>query len=367
MQLPIDVKALIDEMTDIEAARNTPLSVSVFIDEEAPADLAAHVRNAFASTMPSVRMTVAYLDDTFMPHPTDDVAIITAGESAVVGPAATAIRAVGVPVMVVTTLPTAVAQKAEELGHAIPEGDLVSPEIESVGEEPYVLDDEVRAALDDRMGRWIVAACHDKRLALAIAFPFVRRPLARDAVQTTSIQNVGIGLVPILPGADLPVMTLNQAKMVLQIAAAYGLAMDKDRFKELGACVGSAFVFRTLARELTEFLPILGWIIKPGIAYGGTAALGYAVIEYFEGGGDATGVAAVLERATEKGTKIVSKARSIAEDPSSLDIPGKVSNIVPIAREKAAKYAPVAADAITDLAKGAAAIASTISTQVAAR
>ena len=52
MQLPIDVKALIDEMTDIEAARNTPLSVSVFIDEAAPADLAAHVRNAFASTMP---------------------------------------------------------------------------------------------------------------------------------------------------------------------------------------------------------------------------------------------------------------------------------------------------------------------------
>ena len=80
MQLPIDVKALIDEMTDIEAARNTPLSVSVFIDEAAPADLAAHVRNAFASTMPSVRMTVSYLDDTFMPHPTDDVAVIAAGE-----------------------------------------------------------------------------------------------------------------------------------------------------------------------------------------------------------------------------------------------------------------------------------------------
>ena len=101
MQLPIDVKALIDEMTDIEAARNTPLSVSVFIDEAAPADLAAHVRNAFASTMPSVRMTVSYLDDTFMPHPTDDVAVIAAGESAVIGPASTAIRAVGVPVMVV--------------------------------------------------------------------------------------------------------------------------------------------------------------------------------------------------------------------------------------------------------------------------
>ena len=154
MQLPIDVKALIDEMTDIEAARNTPLSVSVFIDEAAPADLAAHVRNAFASTMPSVRMTVSYLDDTFMPHPTDDVAVIAAGESAVIGPAATAIRAVGVPVMVVTTLPTIVAQKAEGLGHAIPEGDLVSPEIETASEEPYALDDEVRAAPTTSVSRW---------------------------------------------------------------------------------------------------------------------------------------------------------------------------------------------------------------------
>ena len=111
----------------------------------------------------------------------------------------------------------------------------------------------------------------------------------------------------------------------------------------------------------------MGWLIKPGIAYGGTAALGYAVIEYFEVGGDATGVAAVLERATEKGTKIAVKARSIAEYPSSLDIPGKMGNLVPVVREKAAKYAPIAADAITDFAKGAATIASTISAQVAAR
>ena len=36
MQLPIDVKALIDEATNIDEARNTPLSVSVYIDEGRP-------------------------------------------------------------------------------------------------------------------------------------------------------------------------------------------------------------------------------------------------------------------------------------------------------------------------------------------
>ena len=370
MQLPIDVKALLNEVANIDEARNTPLSISVYIDESAPADLAAHVRNAFASSSASMRMTVSYLDSSFLPHPTDDVAVIVAGTSAVVGPAATAIRAVGVPVMVVTTLATYVAAKASEGGHAIPDGDLVTPDVEEGADEPVVLDDDAAATLDDRMGRWVVAACSDKRLAFAIALPFIRRPLARDAVQTTSIQNVGIGLVPILPGADLPIMTLNQAKMVLQIAAAYGHAMDKNRLKELGVCVGGAFVCRTLARELTEFLPILGWLIKPGIAYGGTAALGYAIIEYFEGGENATGVAAVVERATEKGSELADRARAIASDPSQIDLSGvaqRTSGAVSKARQKVVDYAPAVADAVSGIAHDAADLAASLASEGATR
>ena len=320
MQLPIDVMALINEMTNIDEASKTPLSVSVYIDESAPSDLAAQVRNAFASSSPSVRMTVSYLDSTFMPHPTDDLAIIAAGSSSSIGAAAAAIRAVGVPVMIASTAPAEVSATAEAGGHAIPEGDLVSPVVDEGVSQPVPLEGEAIEQLEDRMGRWLVAACHDKRLALALAFPFMRRPLARDAVQTTSLQNVGVGLIPV-PGADLPIMTLNQAKMVLQIAAAYGHSMSKDRVKEIGACLGSAFLCRTLARELTEFVPFLGWLIKPGIAFGGTAALGYAVIEYFEGGENATGVANVMEKAAAKGTKAVS-----------------------FVREKADKYVPIVVD-----------------------
>ena len=312
MQLPIDVMALINEMTDIGEAAKTPLSVSVYIDESAPSDLAAHVRNAFASSSPSVRMTVSYLDSTFMPHPTDDLAVIAAGSSSSIGAAAAAIRAVGVPVMIASTAPDEVSATAEAGGHAIPEGDLVTPVIDEGASQPVPLEGEAVSQLEDRMGRWLVAACHDKRLALSLAFPFMRRPLARDAVQTTSLQNVGVGLIPV-PGADLPIMTLNQAKMVLQIAAAYGHEMNKDRVKEIGACLGSAFICRTLARELTEFVPFLGWLIKPGIAFGGTAALGYAIIEYFEGGENVTGVANVVEKATAKGAKAFSFVRKKAD------------------------------------------------------
>lgn len=301
MQLPVDVKALLDEMTDISKARETPLSVSVYIADDAPADLVAHVRNVFASSLPTVRMTISYLDASFVPHPTDDVAVIAAGPSEAAGRAAAAIRAVGVPVMVATTAPDEVKAAAVRAGSAIPEGDVVAPVATS--EAPVALDDEAAAALDERMGRWIVSVCRDKRLAFAVAFPFMRRPLARDAVQTTAIQNAGVGLVPLIPGADLPIMTLNQAKMALQIAAAYGQAMDKNRVKELGIVVAGAYVSRTMARKLVAAVPVLGFLFKTAIAYGSTTAVGYAIIEYFEGGEDVTGVANVVERAAELGAK----------------------------------------------------------------
>ena len=70
MQLPVDIKALLDETTNIKAAHETEIDVSVYIDDTAPADLAAHVRNAFASSLPTVRMTLTYLGPGFIPQPT---------------------------------------------------------------------------------------------------------------------------------------------------------------------------------------------------------------------------------------------------------------------------------------------------------
>lgn len=349
MQLPVDFKALIDEMTNIDAARDTELSVSVYIDEQAPADVVAHVRGVFASTLPSVRLTLSYIDNTFAPRSADDMAIIVAGSSLSIGAAAAALRAADVPVMVVTTMPATVDRISEQMGHRIPEGDIVAPISPNESVEPVALDETLEKELDDRMGRWIVSVCHDKRLALAIAFPFMRKPLAQDAVDATALQNAGIGLVPFIPGADLPIITLNQAKMVLQIAAAYGQSMDTERVKELIAVVGGAYLCRTLARELTEFIPALGFIWRTGIAYGGTAALGYAIIEYFEGGQNATGVANVATAAADAASKTVTAVRENPEEVVE-GIRSKVQDTVPVVREKVEQLVPVAKDLAAEYA-----------------
>ena len=62
MQLPVDIKAVIDEATNIDEARRTTLSVSVYLDDSAPGDVQAHVRQAFASASPHARVSLMYLD-----------------------------------------------------------------------------------------------------------------------------------------------------------------------------------------------------------------------------------------------------------------------------------------------------------------
>ena len=61
------------------------------------------------------------------------------------------------------------------------------------------------------------AARAGHQLRASCAAPSPRRPSRRPRSRTASS-----GLVMVIPGADLPIMTANQAKMVLQIAAAYG-------------------------------------------------------------------------------------------------------------------------------------------------
>lgn len=362
MNLPLDIPALLKAATDIDEARNTPLAVSVYIDETAPGDVVGHVRSAFASAGAKTRVTIGYLDDNLLaePYGADDMAVIVAGDSPRIGEQAAHIRGAGIPVMVATTAPHAVAAAAEAAGWPVPEGDIVAPnmtnptpfgdaaralarritagstaneapnaaaaeaaiediehalpvETEPADAEPIPLDGEGASTLDRRMGEWIIAACKDKRLAFALAFPFVRRPLSLDAVRATSVQNAGVGVVVFIPGADMPIMTLNQAKMLLQIAAAYGEPMSAARAKELAAIVGGAFACRSVARQVAGAVPAIGWAVKAGVGYAGTKAMGLAAVEYFERGGNIAGLAGVVSTATAKATQI---AGDVAATPA---------------------------------------------------
>lgn len=373
MRMPVDFAAVMKAAADMDAAAAMELSLAVYVDETAQDDLAAHVRAAFAGAgagsaaaaggaawggageepcMPArVRVTMSYFgEELAQPRSEDDMAVVVAGFSERAGEQAELARRAGVPAMVVTVMPNLVSEMAEAFGRPVPEGDLVFPERRAGGfaarvfggeaggagadaaagggaaaeepveertgaspEEPIVLDAAALAALDMRMGEWVVAACHEKRLAFALAFPCVRRPLSLDSVNATSLQNAGIGAVLFIPGADMPVMTFNQAKMLLQIAAAYGKPMTGERVKELACVVGGAFACRAVARQAAGLVPALGWAVKAGVGYAGTLAMGKAAIEYFEAGGDAAGLANVVGKACNEAAVA---AQAAAETPA---------------------------------------------------
>ena len=193
---------------------------------------------------------------------------------------------------------------------------------------------------------------------MALAFPFVRKPMALDAVRATSFQNAGVGLVAFIPGADMPVMTLNQAKMLLQVAAAYGQPLGVERVKELVAVVGGAFACRAVARQLVAFVPALGWAIKAAIGYSGTYAMGRAAIEHFEDDGGMEGFARAVARARDKAVLAAEAARgqerpADAVKAAAAVVAGKARAVARAAHDGAAPFAKTVADSAVQKASRA--------------
>jgi uncharacterized protein (DUF697 family) len=124
--------------------------------------------------------------------------------------------------------------------------------------------------------------------ALAAALPALRAAVVDHTIAATARQNALVGAVIILPGADMPVMTMNQLKMVLRIGAAYGYRSDLQRTVEVLGVIASGLGMRTLARRAVEYVPGLGWAMKAGFGYAGTQAIGRSAVAYFESGAPLT-------------------------------------------------------------------------------
>jgi uncharacterized protein (DUF697 family) len=134
----------------------------------------------------------------------------------------------------------------------------------------------------------LAAELGDDGIGLAQRLPALRHAVADHLVFAAARQNGVIGVVIVVPGADMPAMTANQIRMILRIATVYGEELGLDRALEILSVVGVGFVFRTLARQALDFVPGFGWAVKGAVGFSGTVALGSAAIEYFEAGAPLT-------------------------------------------------------------------------------
>lgn len=294
MRLPIDLRDIMNSGSKIAEERERAIRIAIFVDVEAPDALVDIVQEALRPQTSRARLHVEACapGEALIIDDTADAVVAIAGPGDTLARSLASSRDKLVPTVVVASGEHA-DTVSRRLGHPI-------------------LDTIADTETDDlttRLGTWLADRVSGKRLALASNFALVRRAVAVEAVKATSFQNGIIGAVAIIPGADLPIMTANQAKMVLQVAAAYGVPLGAERVKELAAVVGGAFTLRAIARQFLDFIPGIGWAIKGAVGYSGTLAMGYAAIEYFEGGADLSGLGEKLKEARDKAVESAVKTR----------------------------------------------------------
>ena len=146
-----------------------------------------------------------------------------------------------------------------------------------------------------------MAAAHpDLRISLARHVPAFRPAVATLLINDASKENAKLAMLSALPGiipftdfllpatalGDMILLTKNQGFLLLSLAAAYGKEIDlKARSRELLPVVGSAFGWRTVARQLIGLVPGgVGVAVKGAVAYAGTYTVGKSASLYYSTG-----------------------------------------------------------------------------------
>lgn len=153
---------------------------------------------------------------------------------------------------------------------------------------PYVLaTDVVRtdAGRDfplEAIAQTIAARLGERGAPLAARVPILREAVCERLVASFARRNAIVAAAAWLPGADFPLLALNQLRLVLRLAQAHGAAAPRERLPELAATLGAGFGLRALARELLDRVPGAAWLLDGAVAYAGTRVLGEAARLRFE-------------------------------------------------------------------------------------
>ena len=322
--MPIDVSKVLSAITTIGQQRDLPSRVELVFDPTASNALVDKVIEAFVDVSSNAHVTDVVLDKKVPVIPKDtDLVVVIGGDSLLLGDVVHAAEECDVPAVVVIERGKTYFANDRRSAQAYADMTLsanTAPTLTGTAHTPGVgrgidLENLVDLELDgesarplEQLGTWIVQNVPSKRLSLARAFPFIRHPLAVELAKQTTIQNGAIGLVFFVPGADMPLIALNQAKMVLQIAAVYGKEMSKERLGEVLAVMAGGFGCRAVARQLVARAPMLGWAIKPAVAASGTMGMAIAAIEYYEENGKLHGLSDVAAKVAKKAAPVVDKS-----------------------------------------------------------
>ncbi|WP_293816618.1 hypothetical protein [uncultured Parolsenella sp.] len=243
-----------------EARRRSCVRVAIELEEGAPDDLAYALRDALMPETASGLVHVGRVRKgaVLRVSPDCDLAIVVAGTSGAAAGVARAFSRVGVPCAVVVETSVEAPELAGTPGVALVSA--ASPEV-----------------LLPKLASWMADSCRAD-VALAANFPLCRRAVAERCIRERSAQGAAVGLLPLSGGADMPVLAAGQTLMALDLAGAYGHGPSADRLADVAAVIFAGLSSRAVARRVSRVLPGLGWLVRGAVAYGGTAAIGWALV-----------------------------------------------------------------------------------------
>jgi uncharacterized protein (DUF697 family) len=230
---------------------------------------------------------------TFLPGPSGLSSLAPAGAAAGAAAAATSAASTSAPAATFASVDTILATLRRAsvptvvvaIGEARAEDRMVSRT------ERRIAVTTPDAATLDQIGAGLVQLVPaDLRLAMARQLPALRPAVYDATIDETSKANASYALttgiaeaVPLLTAplnlGDMIVLTKNQLVMSYRLALATGRDGEpRALLGEILGVLGGGLLFRQLARQLVGLIPVVGLVPKVAIAYGGTWAIGRAVV-----------------------------------------------------------------------------------------
>ena len=117
----------------------------------------------------------------------------------------------------------------------------------------------------------------------ATATPGERQAAFLDVRQVACVSSAALTVQPI-PFLDTALMAPIQIGLVQAIGRIHGYSLDRQAVLELLATFGASIVTQNVMMGALKFVPFLGWVAAPAMAYGLTFSIGEVANHYFASG-----------------------------------------------------------------------------------
>ena len=266
--VPANAIEVYEGSQDAEGERTERVRVRIMVEPHVPQERVAPIKEAFDPLQQSGEVRVMPLERDIHErwNHVDAVVLMPNRSIDLAGLIATDAACRGIPVAII------IGENDEKPDMDLPFG---------AGAIVKVVRHREREKTLKSLARWLMRSSSGNTIGLAANFEFCRSEASTELARTIALENALLGALNFIPGSHMPIMTANQARLALDIAAAHGHAPEVARIPDIAAVIVAGFGYRFVGQVLTKILPI-GWIAQAAVGYAGTITTGMLMTSRIE-------------------------------------------------------------------------------------